>query len=117
MQSLQRLLLCLLCAALPWRGIAGVLDVPAPCSMTQSQAMAPATDAAIADACCEHGDPAGSGGDSCKSGQDCLCGGFGVLVPSGATTQRPQASLQPLPARLPVATFHPSAVWRPPTLI
>lgn len=119
MRRLQRFLLCVLCAALPLRVGAGVLDVPAPCPMSHSQAMAPATDIASdmagMDACCEHGDQAGAA--ACQAGQDCPCGGPGIPVTSAGAVPGPRPTLQPLPARLPVAACHPCAVWRPPTLI
>jgi hypothetical protein len=116
MRPLQRFLLCLLCAALPLRGGAQMLDVPAPCPM--SQAMAPATDTASVDACCEHRDLAGGAGTACKAGQGCHCGGPGMAVVAFAVAvQGPRPALQPLPARLLMAACHPSAVWRPPTLI
>lgn len=118
MRHLQRFVLCLLCAALPLRGGAQMLDVPAPCPMSQSQAMAPATDGTGADACCEHGDLAGGTGTACETGQGCHCGGPGMAVAAfAAAVQRPPPALQPLPARLLMAACHPSAVWRPPTLI
>lgn len=119
MRCLQRFLLCVLCAALPLRVGAGLLDVPAPCPM--SQAMAPGTDAATdiasMDACCEHDDQAGGAGTACKAGQDCPCGGPGIPVSSAAAVHGPRSALQPLPARLLVTACHPYAVWRPPTLI
>lgn len=117
MRHLQRILLCLLCAALPLRGSAQMLDVPAPCPMSQSKAMAPATDAASADACCEHGDQAGGAGAACKAGQGCHCGGPGIPVRCAAAVHGPRPALQPLATRLLVAACHPCAVWRPPTLI
>lgn len=116
MRHLQRFLLSLLCAALPLQGIAGVFRMPAPCPMSQAHVLAPVSAAASAADCCEHDDQAG-GSKPCKVGQDCPSGGPGLLVSSGATVQRPQALLQPLPARLLAPAFHPSAVWRPPTLI
>jgi len=115
MRPLQRFLLCLLCAVLPLRGIAGVLGVPAPCPMQQSHALAPASAAASAADCCEHGDQAG--GKPCKTGQDCPSGGQALLMSSGATPQRPLSVVQSLPTPLRVAACHPSAVWRPPTLL
>jgi hypothetical protein len=116
MRPLQRFLLCLLCAVLPLRGGAGVLGVPTPCPMQLSQAMAPASAAASAAVdCCEHGDQ--SGGKPCKTGQDCPCGGQVLLMSGTAASQRPRSVPQVLPTLLPVAAFHPSAVWRPPTLL
>ncbi|ANX04130.1 hypothetical protein PG2T_08015 [Immundisolibacter cernigliae] len=121
MRRLQRFLLCVLCAALPLRVSAEVLDVPAPCPMSppQSQAMAPATDAATdiagMDACCEHGDQAGEA--ACKAGQDCPCGGPGIPVTAARAVPGPRPALRALPVRLLVAACHPYAVWRPPTLI
>ena len=120
MRRLQRFLLCVLCAVLPLRVGAGVLDVPAPCPMSppQSQATAPVTDAASdlagMDACCEHGDQAGG---ACKAGQDCPCGGPGIAVTSAGAVPGPRAALRALPVRLLVAACHSCAVWRPPTLI
>jgi hypothetical protein len=79
---------------------------------------APATDATRADACCEHGDLAGGTGTACETGQGCHCGGPGIAVVAfAAAVQGPRPALQPLPARLLMAACHPSAVWRPPTLI
>jgi len=115
MHRLQRFLLCLLCAVLPLRGSAGVLGVPAPCPMQQSHALAPASAAASAADCCEHGDQ--SGGKPCKTGQDCPGGGQVLLMSGTAASQRPRSVPQILPTLLRVAACHPSAVWRPPTLL
>ena len=115
MRPLQRFLLCLLCAVLPLRGSAGVPGVPAPCPMQQSHALAPASAAAGAADCCEHGDQAG--GKPCKTGQECPSGGQVLPMSSGATPQRPRSVPQILPTPLRVAACHPAAVWRPPTLL
>ena len=115
MRPLQRFVLCLLCAVLPLRGSAGVLDVPAPCPMQQSHALAPSTAAASAADCCEHGDQ--TGGKPCKTGQDCPSGGQVLPMSSTAASQRPRGVPQLLPTPLLVAACHPSAVWRPPTLL
>lgn len=113
MRPLQRFLLCLLCAALPLRGGAGMPAAPAPCPM--SPAMALATEATGPDACCEHGDQAGEAGTMCKAMQDCDCSAPGIPVHCTVAVHGPRPALLPLPTRLRVAACHPSAVWRPPT--
>lgn len=112
---MRRLILLMLCLALPLQGWAGLRSAELPCSMEEMVAAQPAegTVSALPE-CCNDAETAALTGQLCKSGQECQ-------VPTHWVAGAAAALAQAAPGFAPIARLAPppppgalTLVWRPP---
>lgn len=111
---MKRVLLLILCLAIPLQGFAAVGMLEPPCPM-EIPVVGETADGASLHDCCNDADTFAKTGKSCKMDQKCPAGGQYLVFPPAALALAPTAA-QRFP---PIGLFHPpvtpTALWRPPT--
>ncbi|MDD1622473.1 MAG: hypothetical protein LUQ11_13440 [Methylococcaceae bacterium] len=115
MRLINLFLITLLCFAIPFQGIAGMVLVKTSCSAESAGAMAVDTD--DEHACCNDAETVAKTGKLCKAEKDCQPASPGMVNPTETSISAVFGGEKITVPGIFARAFYPSATWRPPTPI